>query len=150
MQLEKYDCQTTADGESFTFESVGPKGVIRKIVNYQPLPWQIGPIQVVNLAFGDWNFETRNIDELVISNNRDRDKVLATVAFTALDYMAQNGRVAIHIKGITPAKTRLYQMGINAHRAEIEQLYIVYGQLEGEWCPFESGYNYESFLILKK
>ena len=150
MHLDKYDCQTAADGESFTFESIGPKGVIKKIVNYQPLPWLIGRIQVVNLAFGDWNFETRSIDELVISNNSDRDKVLATVAFTVLNYMAQNGRVAIHVKGITPVKTRLYQMGINAHRAEIERLYIVYGLFEEEWYPFESGYNYEAFLILRK
>ncbi|WP_315820837.1 DUF6934 family protein [Paraflavitalea speifideaquila] len=113
------------------------------------MPWHIGHIQVVNLAFGDWNQEAQTIDDLVISNNNDRDKVLATVAFTVLSYTEKCGNIAIHAVGATPTKTRLYQMGINAYRLEIEKTFLIFGFIKDEWYPFHSGINYEAFLIFK-
>jgi hypothetical protein len=150
MHLDRYDCQVVEGTDSFVFESIGPKGAIKKVVNYQHFDRRIGNIQVVNLAFGDWNEETQNIDDMVVSNNNDRDKVLATVAGTVLTYMEKNVRTAVYATGSTTSKTRLYQMGINAYRSEIEQLFQVFGLKEDEWYPFQHGYNYEAFLILKR
>jgi hypothetical protein len=37
-----------------------------------------------NLSFGDWNEELQKLDDSTRSNNGDRDKVLTTVAYTAM------------------------------------------------------------------
>jgi hypothetical protein len=150
MTLSKYECHANEDHMSFTFNSIGPRGIIKKVVYYESMNIHINGIPLVNLAFGDWNEQLRKVDDLIVSNNNDRDKVLATVASTVLLYLERHGQRFIFAVGITPVKTRLYQMGINAHRVDIEALFIVRGLLNGEWFPFESGRNYEAFLILKK
>lgn len=43
-----------------------------------------------NLAFGDWNSELQRIDDTKRSNNGDREKILATVAATAIDFVNLN------------------------------------------------------------
>lgn len=150
MTLSKYDCHANEDYISFTFNSIGPGGIIKKVVNYEPMDTQINGIPVVNLSFGDWNELLQKVDDSIVSNNGDRDKVLATVASTVLLYLEKHGPKFIFAVGITPVKTRLYQMGINAHFIEIETQFIVKGLYNGEWFPFKSGYNYDAFLILKK
>jgi hypothetical protein len=52
------------------------------------------------------------VDDSIRSNNGDRDKVLATVAFTALDFTDEFPEALIVMEGSTSARTRLYQMGI--------------------------------------
>jgi hypothetical protein len=150
MQLDKYDFQANETFVSFAFNSIGPKGVIKKVVNYQLLTLQFRGLPVVNLAFGDWNEEKQKVDDSTISNNNDREKVLATVASTLLVYMEKYGRRAVFARGITPAKTRLYQMGINAQRIETEKLFEVYGLFRAAWVPFEPGHNFDAFLVIKK
>jgi hypothetical protein len=105
---------------------------------------------VMNLAFGDWNEEEQKIDDSTVSNNNDRDKVLATVAYTILEFIENRGRYPIYAEGASPAKTRLYQMGINAHRAEIEACFLIFGRYNQEWIPFESGRNFDAFLVIKR
>jgi hypothetical protein len=41
---------------------------------------------IAHIGFGDWKVELGELDDLSRSNNGDRDKVLATVAFTAMDF----------------------------------------------------------------
>ena len=63
---------------SYEFISEGPKGLIQKMVQFK----QTNLKNVYNLAFGDKNHETGEIDDLVISNNGDSEKVLSTVVAT--------------------------------------------------------------------
>ena len=65
------------------------------------------------------------------SNNGDRDKILATVARTLLIFMECHPKAIIFAKGQTPAKTRLYQMGINQNWKEIGRLFFVAGLYKG-------------------
>lgn len=74
MNLEKYNLKAEATLTTFEFISEGPKGTIRKLIKFQATT---DPC-VFNLAFGDKNAETREIDDLSISDNGDTDKVLAT------------------------------------------------------------------------
>jgi hypothetical protein len=90
------------------------------------------------------------LDDSIRSNNGDRDKVLATVAFTALTFMDQYPKAEIFVEGSTAARTRLYQMGINNNLLEISLNFNVKGYREGSWEAFRQGRNYKAFLIQRK
>ncbi|RFS22448.1 hypothetical protein DVR12_11610 [Chitinophaga silvatica] len=151
MNLEKYDCFKNPTHTSYSFQSVGPNGTITKIVSYQPIHGFVwAGKQVVNLGFGDWNVEKQTVDDSSISNNLDKNKVLATVAWTILSYCSVHGNLPIFAQGSTPARTRLYQMGLNANLSEVENLFIIYGVFNDVWRRFEPVQNYEAFLIVKK
>jgi len=90
------------------------------------------------------------LDDSSRSNNGDRDKVLATVAFTALDFTNQFPNAQIVVEGSTPARTRLYQMGIAYNLLEINEYFEIMGLLDNSWKPFERGRNYSAFLIKRK
>ena len=65
MDLKKYNYFTNDDFLDYEFYSEGPKGRIKKVVNYQRI--NENPV-VYNLAFGDFNKETGTIDDVVNSN----------------------------------------------------------------------------------
>jgi hypothetical protein len=70
---ETYPIKPSLDKLYYLFISEGPKGRIIKIVLFQ----NIGE-NSYNLAFGDFN--GGQVDDEVVSNNRDFVKVLSTVA----------------------------------------------------------------------
>ena len=75
MQIEKYPIKSENNFFLFEFISEGPKGLIQKVIQFEQT---IEP-NLFNLAFGDVNVQTNELDDLVISNNGDSEKVLATV-----------------------------------------------------------------------
>ena len=78
MKLPKYPLASSDELMTFEFISEGSKGLISKLVRYQ----RTNVEGVYNLAFGDEDHLTGDIDDTVISNNGDSEKVLATVAAT--------------------------------------------------------------------
>lgn len=149
MQLERYAFEANEDFMSFNFCSNGPKGIIRKAVHYSDMGYSNG-IRTYNLCFGDKVDASDLPDDTIISNNGDRDKVLATVAATTLAFMERYGQLAIRAKGSTPARTRLYQMGINANLAEVQKHFDVYGEIHGVFRLFQPGINYTAFAVRMK
>lgn len=145
MHLEKYKTVADHDYLSYKFFSVGPKGIIKKGIQYKKIKED-----VYNLAFGDWNEQEQKIDDTVRSNNNDRDKVLATVAATVIDFISHHPKKAIFAIGATVSRTRLYQMGIHANWQQIDKLFIIMGFINGEWEVFVKGRNYEAFLLKAK
>lgn len=151
MNLDKYDCLIDPTYTSFSFESSGPNGSIRKVANYQPTgEFLTDGREVINLSFGDWDQVYQKIDDSTTSNNHDRDKVLSTVASTILSYCEKHGNVPVFAKGSSPARTRLYQMSINSNLAEIEKHFHVLGLYKENWRKFQRGVNYDAFLVIKK
>jgi len=148
MNLVKYPFLTNDTFLDFEFESAGPNGRIKKVVRYSPQ--NANRITYFNLAFGDWNEDAKKIDDSAISNNKDRKRVLATVAATVLEFTAHFPDVLVYAKGSTLARTRLYQIGISTNWQEIEPLLSVYGFTNGEWVPFRKNINYEAFLATRK
>ena len=67
---------------AYEFLSEGPRGTIKKVVLYQELEQGI-----YNLAFGDWDEKAYKIIDHTKTNNNDRNKILATVAATVIDFM---------------------------------------------------------------
>jgi hypothetical protein len=152
MNLDKYDCLADSQYSSFTFQSIGPNGIIKKIINYKQVPdsFLADGRPVINIGFGDWDEMNGKVDDAIVSNNQDRDKILATVASTIIAFTDIYGRLPIYAQGSTPAKTRLYQMGINAHFKEVNALFWIYGLKGAEWSLFMPGVNYNAFLVIRK
>jgi hypothetical protein len=148
MNLERYKYSTNKSFLDFEFYSEGPKGKVKKIVRFSPQ--NANGITYFNLGFGDWNEEKKQVDDKIITNNRDREKILATVASTVLEFTRHFPDVMVYAKGSSSARTRLYQMGLVANWKEIEPLLHVYGFFESKWLPFEKNINYEAFLVLRK
>ncbi len=78
MKYDKYQLESDTDLFLFEFESVGPKGKIKKLVQYTPTNIK----DIYNLGFGDKDETTGDIDDRIVTNNGDSTKVLATVAST--------------------------------------------------------------------
>ncbi len=124
MNLNKYPLVSTNEHLTFEFLSEGPNGSIKKVVYFEA----IGD-NLFNLAFGDWSEFEQGIDDKVRSNNHDRDKVMATVAATVIEFIKHYPKAIIFAKGSTPSRTRLYQIGIFANWHEISQLFVIEGLL---------------------
>ena len=134
--------------QSFYFFSEGPKGKFRKFINFTLYNSYGTPY--FNLGFGDWDEEKMEINDTNVTDNSDRQKILATIAAAVLFFTEYFPDIYIHAKGSTPVRTRLYQMGISANWDEIEPLLHVYGYLKGKWHRFKKNTNDEAFLILRK
>lgn len=82
MEREKYLLESDEEQEIFEFYSQGPKGSILKRIAYIrttiPNIWQ--------LVMGDYNVDKDEIDFLNVTNNNDREKVLATVGVTLYSF----------------------------------------------------------------
>ena len=76
MRKERYKLEVGKTPMIFEFTSKGDKGLIKKRVIFEP----IGKGNIFNLAFGDVDEKTGEFDDLVVTNNGDSEKILATVA----------------------------------------------------------------------
>lgn len=148
MNLDRYPYTMGASLLDYEFVSAGPQGEIRKVVQYR-LEHTRGST-FFRLGFGDWDESSGTIDDLSVSNNGDRQKVLATIAASVLDITARFPDMMVFARGSTPARTRLYQMAITIHRAAIFPLLTVYGYLNGQWELMERNKNYDAFLVQRK
>jgi hypothetical protein len=142
MNLDRYSVLSDSRHEVYEFLSEGPNGTIKKVVYYQEIE-----INVFNLAFGDWDETEQRINDEARTNNNDRDKVLATIASTGIDFIKYHPKAVLFAKGSTPARTRLYQIGIADNLEDIDQLFEIEGFCKGNWEPFEPGKNYQAFIL---
>jgi hypothetical protein len=146
MKHEKYQLESDRKQLLFEFTSVGPKGKIKKRVQYSETNLK----NYFILAFGDHDEKTNDIDDTVVTNNGDSRKVLATVAATVYAFTFKHPEAWIHIEGSTHIRTRLYRMGITNNLLEIKKDFIIHGLKDDKWHPFRRGVEYEAFLIKRK
>jgi hypothetical protein len=146
MKIARY--QLTAGHELLAYEfiSEGPKGLISKRIQFT----RVNREGVYNLAFGDKEHLTGEIDDKIVSNNGDSEKVLATVVGAVFAFLDQYPTSWVFASGSTAARTRLYQMGISKYYDEISEKLEIYGQIDDEWRPFERDKKYLSFLAKLK
>jgi len=147
MKYPKYQYRSEELFLFYEFNSEGPKGLIKKIVEYTATSTE----NVYNLGFGDYDETTQRINDLSITNNGDSLKILATVASTVYAFTEKYPKAWIFATGSTAARTRLYRMGITNNLVEISADFVVFGyNEEGIWEEFIIGKNYEAFLLTKK
>jgi hypothetical protein len=145
MNLPRYPVVASQDYHIYAFHSEGPRGSIEKNVVYTRIEGSL-----YSLGFGDWYEETQDISDTARSNNGDRDKILATVAFTALEFTRYYPGTELFFEGSNPARTRLYQMGIARYLPAIRLTFDIFGFAENNWEPFLPGRRYKAFLAVRK
>jgi len=135
------------DFNFFEFISVGRKGNIPKRIAFEPTKWS----NVFNLAFGDIT-EDDQIDDLNISDNGDRNKVLVTVVKVVETYTEKFPDRWIYFAGNTEHKTRLYRMAISLNLEELSEKFEIYAELKENEAivPFEKGLNIKGFFVKRK
>ena len=147
MRNERYELDISGATTIFDFVSEGPKGFIKKRVQYI----LTHKANVYNLAFGDIVEETNDFDDEVITDNKDSKKVLATVASTIYTFTKAYPAAVIYAEGRNPARTRLYRINISNNLEELKEKFIVYGFLENiGWFPYEVNKDYSAFYIKRK
>lgn len=149
MAEDKYSYYRVPEEYYYEFYSAGPKGDIKKVVRYNLI--QTAPHKIYNLGFGDLDEDTQEVNDRINTNNDDRQKVLATVADTVMDFLKNHPNATIFAQGSTASRTRLYQINILTYWKEItEASCVIQGYVNGKWSPFEKGTNFDAFIIRKK
>jgi len=129
----------------FDFISVGKKGEIHKRVTFIELEYGF-----FNMGLGDLNPESAEVDYFSVSDNGDRNNILATVSEIIVSFFELYPSHTIYFKGTSRSRTRLYQMAINHFYDELSERFHILGELDDKMTRFKRNTNYKSFLILKK
>lgn len=102
MNYSRYEYSAENELNIFEFDSVGTKGKITKIVQYTEMSVK----GYYNLGFGDLDFETREVNDEIVTNNGDGQKVLATVVSTIYAFTGKNPEAYVYATGSSEARTR--------------------------------------------
>jgi len=146
MKLDRYELKAGKNLITFEFVSEGPNGRIPKLIQFTTTNYE----DSYNLAFGNKDPETGKMDDLVISNNGDSERILATVVAAVYAFTDRYPDAWIYATGSTNARTRLYRMGISRYWEEVRRDFYILGQLNNEWQPFVIGIDYEAFVVKRK
>lgn len=103
----------------------------------------------MHLAFGDVR-KDGSIDDYSISNNGDRNKILATVAFVIELYLDRYPDRWVSFKGSTPQRMRLYRMAITVNLDVLQLKFDIYAEQEHVIIPFEKNIYVEGILVKRK
>ncbi|MCX6317581.1 MAG: hypothetical protein NTW29_09840 [Bacteroidetes bacterium] len=145
MHFSPYPFKTNSSFLDFEFNSIGPKGQIRKVIRFTRISGQ-----VFNVGFGDLDNETGEIYDSTVSNNNDSRKVLITVAAAIISFSDHYPDHWIFAKGSSRSRTRLYRIGITNYLEYIKKDFEIYGLYHDKWVLFERDHNYEAFLFRRK
>ena len=127
--------------------ALSEKGQIKKIVQYVETNLK----NYYNLGFGDLDLETREINDEIVTNNGDGQKVLATVVSTIYSFTGKDPEAYIYATGSSESRTRLYRMGITNNLEELKKDFYVFGlRNDEEFEPFIVGEDYLGFLVTRK
>ncbi len=146
MKLPRYELKAEKSLMVFEFTSDGPKGKIPKLIKFSETTLK----GFYNLAFGDKNLETGDIDDNIVSNNGDSEQVLATVVSAVYSFTAEENEAWVYATGSSKSRTRLYRMGITKYLDEVKHDFLVFGLQNGEWEDFTKGIDYTAFLVKRK
>ena len=146
-RYEEYSfTESSTDATVYDFVSIGPNGYIKKIVQFN----QTSEKGVYNLAFGNIA-DDGAIDDYTTNNNKDRDKILATIAAIVDDFTFRIPECYIFFVGSTKERTRLYRMAISLNYEVLSKTFIIWGLKEkGGFEPFRINQNYQGFLIKRQ
>lgn len=146
MKLDRYELKAGRSLTTFEFLSEGKKGEIVKVIQFQ----QMNIENLFNLAFGDKNTDTGELDDKVITDNGDAEKVLATVVAALYAFAYKYPGVWVYATGSNIARTRLYRMGINKYFDIVTADFDIMGEYQNEWEWYETGKNYQAFAVRRK
>lgn len=129
MKLDRYELKAGQNLTTFEFLSEGIKGQIVKVIQFQPMNLP----DLYNLAFGDKSTETGQINDTIVTDNGDAEKVLATVVAAVYAFADHHSGAWIYATGSTNIRTRLYRMGINKYFDIVQEDFDIMGEHHNEW-----------------
>ncbi len=143
--------EKSADYKVFTFISKGRYGNFTKIVVFEKL---LIRNNTYNLALGTL-LDNGKIDFESITNNGDRNKILATVVDIIFTFIQKYPEVDVFLTGSDNRRISLYQRAIIYGYDELIQRYNIYGDAStqddiNDFEPFDKDKKYSAFLIEKK
>ncbi|MGN7890363.1 DUF6934 family protein [Dyadobacter sp. 22481] len=144
MKEKFYPFEASEDYLFFWFESQSEQRKIVKMVELTKVTENI-----YNLAFGDVD-ETGVLDDLVVSNNGDMRKTLATVVQVIVTFFGAYPDKQLYFTGSSPARTRLYRAILSREAENWNEVFDITGILGGETFPFQNSIAYEGFMISRK
>ncbi|MEO6286445.1 MAG: hypothetical protein ABIN80_26275 [Dyadobacter sp.] len=136
-------CKFTSTGDSGSFELI--VFIFRSKKSKYPNDYTLG--------FGKWNVDTSEVDDLFETRNRDVERILATVAQVAVNFLKRRPMAGIYAQGSTAARTRLYQKGISQNLGIVPPSLRIEGLVVKDnfgWADFKKGINYDAFLLPAK
>lgn len=146
MNYPSYLFYSNQNSTEFFFESIGSKGVINKVIAFQETSFA----GIYNLALGDINPLTNEVDDTVVTDNGDTEKILATTFQIVNHYFSLFPHHQIYFSGNSPARNRLYRIAINHSFYALDSIFELFGVMNNELEPFVSTRPYQAFLIRKK
>jgi hypothetical protein len=148
VKYEYYAAIRVADDlSSFDFISTGKSGRFVKRIVFMPTIIE----GVYNFAFGDI-MENSEIDDYCITDNGDRNKILATVFDVVSTYTLRYPERMIYFRGSTRERTRLYRIAIGLNLEELSRVFDIYGEIaeDDRFYPFRKNMEIEAFLVKRK
>ena len=118
MRHEFYDYSQDEKGR-YRFTSRGKRAIV-KIVEFA----LTSRTHLRNLWFGDM-LSNDTIDDMVISNNGDIRKVLATVIKIIREFTLEQPHITVVFKGSTVGRMDLYHRILKTHYAELRSEFII-------------------------
>jgi len=156
MNYPKYGIASNHDFTIFKFISIGKNGVITKVIEFT----KTNNGSVYNLGFGDrFDINTEkgfSIDDVAISNNGDRNKILATIANAIFVFTENYPERYVYFTGTTLVRTRLYRMVISNNIKELSSVFYIFGIVHDKLTgrdsaiDFDSDKNFIGFLIKRR
>lgn len=147
MRYDRYDVEIGLASMTFEFVSEGPKGFIKKRVEYRVTA---NP-NIFILSFGDVDAETNDMNDEVVSDNHDSMKVIATVASTVYLFTDKYPKAVVYAEGSNAVRTRLYRINLSNNLEELSEQFYVYGFIENVgWFTYEKNKDYSSFYVKRK
>jgi hypothetical protein len=139
-----YPYRASADYLNFYFESCSSACTIPKIVEYEEI--EAG---TYNLAFGDVD-EKGRLNDSIVSNNGDMQKVLATIVRTVMTFLEIHPGRQVYFSGNSPARNRLYRATLSRDIESWSEIFEVDGISDGERITFRQNIDFEGFIVKRK
>jgi hypothetical protein len=107
--------------------------------------------EIYSLGLGDRDPITNQIDDEVVTDNKDTRKVLGTIGEIGRQFLDSKPNAKIVFEGNSESKNRLYRMGINSVLGELNTKYSIFGFREQNltWERFNKKSDYIAFTISK-
>ena len=144
------EIKSDPDYTVFKFVSEGRYGKLTKIVRFDKLKRRNNTF---NLALGTL-LDDGEMDFTSITNNGDRNKILATVAKIIYTVVEKYPDMDVYVTGSDRRRTLLYQRAIIYAYDELIETFNIYGVLTNDemidYEPFDRSKNYLGFLIQRK
>lgn len=153
MKYPKYEFIENSEATIFEFNSIGNKGQIPKVVLFS----ETNDKGIYNLSFGDKRINDGKVivDDTAISNNGDRNMILATVVHAVVVFTKRNPDCYIFFRGGTLSRTRLYRMAISLNTKELSEMFTIFGAKVNEKgkvvnVPFNGDTDFFGFIVKRK